>query len=384
MSDVRETGTPQEPVMKSIEPELAEALKNRHIGSKPKERELPRILQTRRAELGQVVQFERPEREVIPGLTPPSGTVTLPSKGLLYDGKLPDGNVEVAAITGREEKLIAGATGDVSELIDGLLNRLMLTRSVRPGELLLTDRLFILFNIRANSYGPRYGWQVTCRGCRRLFRHELKIPGDLEIIELPDGAAEPFEVALPVSGAKIGFRLLRGEDEMEVTRYLDAQVKKGRVGPQWGDHAYTFRMALQLIEFTPGGYNQEKLAEEAQKLTDLGEIKEYDLDEAMLFSDVRMRCWEPTPGAPVDTFPHRGKGDIEKRLAIIEGLIGSDIYAFREAAEEFDSGMRLVTDVQCPTCQTWMREESVPLSAEFFRPAQRESRRSSRATVSTD
>jgi hypothetical protein len=375
------------PELKSINPELAAALKlkqqgvetpedgqGQETGPPPSGPEIPELLARRHPELT--------GGNVTPGVTPPSGVVALPSKGLLYDGKLPDGRVEVSAITTREEKLIAGATGDVSSLIDALLNRLMLTRAIKPGELLLTDRLFILFNIRANSYGSKYGWMVTCRGCRRSFRHELNIPGDVEIVELDDTATEPFEVALPISGAKVGFRLLRGADEIEITRYVDSQVRKGRAGPDWGDPAYSYRLAIQITEWTPGEFDKELLRLETEALVEDDEIPRYDEAETIRYSKIALACWKPT--GEKQEFGMRGKAGVEKKLAFVDNLVGMDSYAIRDAVEDADSGMILQADLKCPACQFQMREEPIPLSAEFFRPAVRESGRHSRAAVSAD
>jgi hypothetical protein len=318
----------------------------------------------------QVVQEAFPKSEVVPGTTPASGIVQVPSKGLLYGNKLPDGLVEVAALTAREEKLIAGAVGDVHEMIDALLGRCMLTKTISPQEMLLSDRLFILFNIRANSYGPKYGWETTCRSCRQPFRHTMDIPGDVEVAWLTDESEEPFEVALPISGHKVGFRLLRGFDEQKVVKYVQLQARRGKVGGGWGDPAYSYRVALQIMEITPGGLDREKIEALADELYDAGEISAPEVDECLeLFPERVLECWGQTGDA--QTFSPDSRVGLEKRIEFVETLVGKDSFELRDAIERNEPGLMLSVDLTCPNCQAILRNEVVPMSAEFFRPSRR-------------
>jgi hypothetical protein len=307
------------------------------------------------------------ETAIHPGSTTASAQINLPSNGLLYDGSLPDGAVMVTSITTREEKLIAGASGDVNDLIDAILNRVMVTKSIPPRDLLLTDRLYILFWVRANSYGPRYGWEITCRGCRKPFRHELKIPGDVEVIDLPDDAREPFEVVLPRSGAKVGYRLLRGFDEAEVLKHVDKMQKLGRSGSGWGDPAYDFRVAHQILYTVPGKLDTSKLQDEADRLFQEGKIRVRDLEEAREFHDSCFSAWVQD-GDRVDL---EGRSLQNKRMDFVNNLIGMDSQALRDHIDRSDCGFKLQVDLQCPACSTWMLREGIPLTAEFFRPARR-------------
>ncbi len=184
---------------------------------------------------------------------PVTALVDLPSKGIFYDpAKLKDGRIEVAPMSAREEKLVAGMRGsNIDEVIDSLLSR-CIKSPITPDELIVTDRFYLLLQLRANSYGEVYNIELTCPYCETKGKYEVKLPSDLEVqYSLPDDH-EPFRVKLP-SGVIVGFRLLRGKDLRDIKSNSDKATSKGYAGE--GDPSYLYRIAKQIVSINGKSLN---------------------------------------------------------------------------------------------------------------------------------
>jgi len=248
--------------------------------------------------------------------------IELPSRGVLYDGCVPDGKLEVRPLTAREEKLLAGATGDMSDVMDTIFKRcVVLKNGMTPDTFLSSDRFFTLLLLRANSYGAEYAFTLTCDSCGFGFEKSINIPDDFEISYLDHGAIEPFEVTLPMSQKKVGFRLPRGRDEAMIAKYSERMLgggKKRRVAKRDGDPSYTYRVAL-LIETLDG----------------------YDVSDLSL---------------------------MDRKIEFVEGLIGRDSMTLQTAIRDYDCGVDTEMSERCPRCNA-LNRFTLPFTAEFFRPA---------------
>jgi len=249
--------------------------------------------------------------------------IRLPSRGLLYDGLLPDGKLNVIPMTAREEKLLAGASGDLTEVIDTIFQRcVVMGPDLKPSMFLSSDRFYTLLMLRATSYGQDYTFSVTCDACGFDFTKTVNIPDDFETIYLEDDVQEPFEVVLPMSGKKVGFRLPRGSDEVMIAKYsermLGGRGKKRTVAKKQGDPAYIYRTAL-LIET----------------------LDNIDVSDTQLMKD---------------------------KIEFVEKLIGGDSMALQAAIRDNDCGIDTEMLERCPRCNK-INEFIMPFTAEFFRPA---------------
>lgn len=234
--------------------------------------------------------------------------MTLPSLGLLYEGALPDGVVRYHPMTAKEERLLAGGKGSI---IDAVLESCLdLPSGFKSANLLINDRFFALMILRSTSYGEDYRFSVACPSCKAKFTHEVQLPGDFEVKILDDNTKEPFDVQLPISKKIVGFRLLRGDDELAIQRYADRAFQKGKVE---GDPAYIYRVSRHVVE--------------------------------------------------VDGEPIEGV----KSMAFIESLIGRDSAALRNAIEAADFGMNIELTITCVRCDEDF-ELAMPMTTEFFRP----------------
>ena len=97
--------------------------------------------------------------------------VILPSRGRFYGDRLPDGKVTIRPMTVKEEKLLAGG-GNKLSLADKVLERCMISNTMPLKDMILTDKFFLLLNLRAISYGPEYTFELRC-GCEFKFKKTI-------------------------------------------------------------------------------------------------------------------------------------------------------------------------------------------------------------------
>lgn len=180
--------------------------------------------------------------------------IQLPSRGVVYGDKLPGGNVELAPMRTKEEKLLA-STHNRETVLERIVKRCLLTTSLPFENYLVSDFFFMLLVIRNLSYGSDYRFKVTCSHCAYVFEHYMEVPGGFEIMYLPDGVLqdadgnvpakfeEPFEVDLPICKKKVNLRLIRLQDEEEIRRVVEQIRQK----PDDGDPDLEVRLAKHIV-----------------------------------------------------------------------------------------------------------------------------------------
>lgn len=238
--------------------------------------------------------------------------VVLPSKGLVYPNLI-GGEVEVVPMKTGQEELLAGRF-DMIPILNQLIEVCIPTLKevgIRPLQLLSGDRLFLLFMIRRFTYGSFYGFKIKCPGCSLSFRKEIDIPDDLETNELKDGDTPPFFVTLSDKKTEVGFRLLTGNDELEIERYKTQIFKKNSI--KTGDPSYRYTIARHILSI-----NQ----------------KEVDLRESLDF---------------------------------VRDMVGMDSVILQDAIQKKEPGVSRNLEFECPQCG-YEIETLMPYSAEFFRP----------------
>lgn len=181
----------------------------------------------------------------------PSYRFKLPSKGLLYEGKLPNGEVEVRAMLTGDESVLYSPGEDSISKINIVISACLLTKDVAPQDLLMIDRFAILLGIRTHTFGTEYPFAHRCQFCNTQFKHKCNIGTDLKVNFMGEDAdgnefpiSEPFFVQLPVSNVKLGYRLLRGRDEINIARYTK-RVRMQSSDPT--DPSFKFRLATQIV-----------------------------------------------------------------------------------------------------------------------------------------
>lgn len=235
-------------------------------------------------------------------------TVQLPSRGYYYDGAMPDGYVKMRPMTVREEKLMLGK-GAHNELFDRVLTACICSNSVDLDDMLMTDKMFLLMQLRRMTYGAELRFENTCSVCGTKHRHSAVLPEGLRLkVSLPTDV-EPFEVKLPVSEAVLTCRFLRGKDEKAAVQYR-ASVMAGNFDD--GDPVYEFMLSRYIVSIN---------------------------------------------GVPTD--------NNMSALEFARNMHSRDAWALRMAIEDHESGMDLRVSLTCPSCKH-SEEVDAPLTANFF------------------
>lgn len=257
----------------------------------------------------------------------PGMDVLLPSLGKPYGGSVPGGLVTVSAMRTVEEKLFGGLTkrGDFETVIDTLIKRCVsLPDKIKPEDLYLGDRVFLIMQIRAASYGVNYTFRATCESCQGKWDHQVNLTEDLEVREVQDDWEDPFEIELPYSGDNVTLRLFRGTHEKMVVDFVERQHKRVNTKTV-GDPAYVYRHALHVVQ-----------------------VKSKDPEQCFggVDSDIR-----DTIGPAMQWF---------------EQLVAQDSSEIREAIDSRTPGILLSQSVDCPKCGV-ENQVVLQMTADFFR-----------------
>jgi hypothetical protein len=243
--------------------------------------------------------------------------VTLPSQGKLYGGQVPDGLVSIEPMGTREEKLFSAGAGSGLTIINKVFDTCVVC-PIEHNKLILGDRLFLLLQIRSVTYGNQYDYSYRCDECRKKAYGSISL--DSLVIKGPRNVENPdkFDVTLPLLKNTVSLRLLTGEDEDRIKRYV-AQVSAKSRG-QSSDTEYIYALARRI---------------DAIDGEDIG------IREAMEF---------------------------------VEKLKGADSLALRDSLIENDIGPDISVTPTCNNCGFENEEFTLPMDVEFFRPRKRSSR----------
>ena len=238
--------------------------------------------------------------------------VPLPSRGLLYGDKLPDGQVWIRKLKVTEEAAIQSSTSGLDLINASVGACVKLPEGMHHLDLLITDRLALLVALRVFTFGRSYQFGYTCAACDAKNRAEADL-ATLNDRKAADGLSEPIEVALPDAGKTVGLRFLRGRDEAQIAK---AAKRVALQSNDPTDSSHILRLALQVATID---------------------------------------------GEAVDQ---------PKREFFVRDLTMVDSAIIREAIDEREPGVDLVIHPECKACGT-VNDMALPFTADFFRPARR-------------
>lgn len=152
----------------------------------------------------------------------PWETFYLPSKGFFYDGKIPEGKVQLRPMGLHTEKILATSRLVQSgRAIDEIFKQcIKFPCEFDPMDLLVGDRTFLLFVLRGISYGNMYEFMVKCTNtnCGKSSIHKYDLNEIGSSIKEPKSEKEPVKLILPDVTSLVGremyveMRYLRGRD----------------------------------------------------------------------------------------------------------------------------------------------------------------------------
>lgn len=269
----------------------------------------------------------------------PWEAVCLPSMGQFYDGRIPDGAIEIRPMGLSDEKIMATQRLVQSgQALDELFRRCVRFPDPEfdPLDLIAGDRIFVLYYLRGITYGQEYEFSFTCSnedcGCQDVYEYNL---GELygTVKKPTPGDREPFKVVLPylskVTGTEfwVKLRLLRGRDMLNMAQ-KEKVMKKIR-GPK--KKRFTSDRHVSIDDTLEKNLNM--LIVEAMGSTD------------------RMK--------------------IERLVA---GMHSMDTATIREFLNEKTPGIDTTIFITCSECQSDLKVD-LPITDTFFRPKARSSAR---------
>jgi hypothetical protein len=178
---------------------------------------------------------EQPKIADLMSFTAPTQFVDLPSMGKWYPQGHPlhgQSSIEVKFMTAKEEDILAS-----QELIkkgvvlDRLIQSLVIDKRIRPDDMLVGDKVAIMYAARISAYGPEYKTKFFCRPCSQAISHtfdlnDVKPEPEADFADL--GVEEEdgkFSVTLPATKARVVMKLMTGADEKQMGKFIQKQKK---------------------------------------------------------------------------------------------------------------------------------------------------------------
>lgn len=206
-----------------------------------------------RSELFGSMKEHMPTRNVMKddfGFEVPVETVPLPSGGKCYEQEHPlhgRDTVDIRAMTAREEDILTSrALIKKGTVISHLIKSCMIDKRVDPDTLLAGDRNAIMVALRVTGYGSEYKVEVDCPACSERAKHSFDLGAlpvkrlDIDPVALGQNV---FEANLPITKAKVRFKLLTGQDEQEIMTASERRKKQG----QRADNLVTERLKYSIV-----------------------------------------------------------------------------------------------------------------------------------------
>ena len=272
---------------------------------------------------------------------------TLPSMGLYYDGRIPDGKVEVKPMGLYADKILATQRLSQSGFSVGYLFKhcVRFPANCDPLDLTIGDRTFLLFYLRGITHGNEYEFTVTCTNeeCKRMSTHMYDLNRLWNTVRWPnaDNQKEPFKVTLPYLSEQTGrdfyvfVRLMRGRD---------------------AQHIFQRQKVMNQVTGGPRPARAESEADETQK--QLQTYSEVSIDQT-IEQNLNLVI--------VEAMDDKSKHKIQK---LVSQMHAKDTATIREFLRDNTPGIDAAIILQCSHCIQDLRME-LPITESFFRPTQR-------------
>ena len=263
--------------------------------------------------------------------------IVLPSKGLYYDGAVPDGRVKVRPMGLEAEKVLATQRlAQSGKSIDWLFRKCIQFPDGKfdPINLLVGDRVFLLYYLRGITHGNEYEFIVKCgnEDCGKSSTQTYDLNMLQSTITVPEKniGTEPFKVVLPhlskLTGADfwVKVRFMRGYD-------------------------------LQSI------INQRRTTKKVQSMTRPANVQAPETIDDSIEDNLNLLIVEAM-----------GSEDRTKIHSLVSKMHSVDTATIREFLRKNSPGIDATITINCPDCNNEMKME-LPITESFFRPTVRRS-----------
>lgn len=167
----------------------------------------------------------------------PTEFVDLPSGGAGYPENHPlyqQDTIEIYHMTAKDEDILTSRTLlKKGVAIDRFIENIMVNKEIKATKLLVGDKNAILIAARISGYGSEYDGIVECPECgtknRIMFNlhnstiRKGSVPPELETTLHNNGT---YSVKLPFTGFTAVVRLMTGEDETFLSKYMFGKTQK--------------------------------------------------------------------------------------------------------------------------------------------------------------
>lgn len=192
-------------------------------------------------------------------------SITLPSRGIFYGGKVPDGTVEVRKLLTGEQKVVSAQSLTPVQRLMAVAKAVSTIPNGFPfEELLLADGMAVLLASRTFSLGPDYTVNYRCDECGSQETHRVSIVEDLSEKPVTDAnLSEPFPVELPDRQVTVHLRFLRVKDMDRIAKVARRVMLSSQDD---SDPSFFYRRALQVVRI---GEEEHGIAEVEEWLRSL-------------------------------------------------------------------------------------------------------------------
>lgn len=271
----------------------------------------------------------------------------LPSRGLYYDGDWDNGLVKVKAMGQTAEKILATQRlAKSGQSIDYLFRECcQFPEGFDPINMLLGDRVFLLYFLRGITHGNIYEFAFTCPNeeCQSVSTHAYDLNELASTITWADASlgSEPFRVDLPYLSKATG------RDVWVGVRYLRAYDANDLLAK---------RKAKEKMKVKPGNTVRTRMQGAAD--FNRNQQNSNQLDDAL--SDNLEKVIVSVMGS-TDPFKIR---------RFVSQMHAQDTATVREWLRERTPGIDNTVIVGCPDCNADHTVE-LPITEAFFRPSKR-------------
>jgi len=263
--------------------------------------------------------------------------IGLPSRGVYYGEKLPGGVVKIRAMGIHAEKILATQRlASSGQSIDYLFNHcIQLPDGFDQSELLVGDRVFLLYALRGMTHGNIYEFVMKCPNCEASSAHKYDLNELAGTTKYPDMSIglEPFKVELPYTSESlkkkvwVKVRFMRGKD----------------------------------LTFMANRVRFNKRAHGANVASGPGRQREIIIDQTVTENLALI----------VESFGGEGmSGEVKDRIRLkqlVEKLHAKDSSTIRQYLKDYSPGIDTTIQLECPDCGNESRTE-LPITESFFRP----------------
>jgi hypothetical protein len=177
---------------------------------------------------------------------PAHDVISLPSGGMFYKNK--KDSVKVAYMTASDENILTSPNLLQSgKVLDVLLEKKILDKDIKAGDLLPGDRNAIIFFLRATGYGEMYPVELTDPKTGDSFIEDIDISQlpTKEVSLIPDENGE-CSFVLPKSGKTVKFKYLTSSEDEKLIK--DDQIRTKKLGSNAINQVMTLRLQNQITE----------------------------------------------------------------------------------------------------------------------------------------